>query len=102
MKNWLLLTSLFFAFAVRAQDREPASLKTDGQRKAAMCAACHGEKGVSINPLWPNLAGQKKEYLKLQLTAFRDGHRVNELMSPVSKTLSDADIASLAEYFSSL
>ena len=31
-----------------------------GKEKAALCAACHGPNGISLNDLWPNLAGQKE------------------------------------------
>ena len=35
-----------------------------GAAKATLCAACHGPKGISSNPLWPNLAGQQQKYLE--------------------------------------
>lgn len=73
-----------------------------GKGKAASCAGCHGPAGVSANPLWPNLAGQKDAYLVKQMKAFRDGARSDPMMSPMAKPLSDADIADLAAYFSSL
>ena len=60
--------------------------------KAASCVACHGQGGVSINPEWPNLAGQKEIYLVNQLTAFRDGERENALMAPMIAGLTDKDI----------
>lgn len=49
-----------------------------------------------------NLAGQQKEYLLEQLRAFRAGSRVNPQMSVVAKTLSDAEIENLAEWYSSI
>ena len=73
-----------------------------GKAKAAACAGCHGAAGVSSNPLWPNLAGQKEGYLIKQLKAFRDGTRTDPMMSPMAKPLTDADIDNLAAYFSSL
>jgi len=73
-----------------------------GKARAAACAACHGATGISANDMWPNLAGQKETYLKLQITAFRDGQRKNPMMSPMAAGLSDDDIANLAAYFSSL
>ncbi len=73
-----------------------------GKAKAATCAGCHGANGVSNNPLWPNLAGQKEGYLVKQMKAFRDGTRNDPMMSPMAKPLSDADIENLAAYFSSL
>jgi cytochrome c553 len=74
----------------------------DVKQKAAACTACHGEHGISNSPLWPNLAGQKAEYLSKELRAFRDGSRVDPLMSPVSKMLSEEDVKELAQYFATL
>jgi cytochrome c553 len=73
-----------------------------GKAKAATCAGCHGSAGVSNNPLWPNLAGQKDQYLVKQLKAFRDGARKDPMMSPMAAPLSDQDIENLAAYFSGL
>jgi len=73
-----------------------------GQAKSAVCAGCHGPKGISIAPIYPNLAGQKEAYLVAQLKAFRDGSRANAIMAPMAKPLSDADIDNLAAHYSSL
>lgn len=73
-----------------------------GKAKAAVCAACHGAAGISPNPLWPNLAGQKDQYMIKQLKAFKDGTRQDPLMTAQAAPLSDADIENLAAYFSSL
>jgi cytochrome c553 len=78
-----------------------AGAAADMPAKAATCVACHGQGGVSSNPQWPNLAGQKPGYLRDQITAFRDGKRSNPQMAPMVRGLSDADIAALASYFSS-
>ena len=74
----------------------------EGKKKAAMCVGCHGAQGVSMNPEWPNIAGQKDKYLMNQLKAFRGGVRKNPLMTPIAASLSDADIENLAAYFSGL
>ncbi len=71
-----------------------------GKAKAVVCAGCHGEKGVSINPMWPSLAGQQKDYLIVSLKAYRDGTRNNPVMAGMANGLSDADIDALAGYFS--
>jgi cytochrome c553 len=80
-----------------------------GEEKAATCSACHGAEGISVNPLWPNIAGQSATYIVEQVTAFRDGasdpgtaKRYDPLMSPQSMSLSDEDIRDLAVYFESL
>jgi len=82
-----------------AQAADPAA----GQKLfETTCAACHGQNGISVLPMYPNLAGQKMEYLTAQLKAFRDGTRVNPIMNPMAKGLSDTDIANLALYLSTL
>ena len=73
-----------------------------GKEKAVTCAGCHGAKGVSTNPMWPSLAGQKERYLAKQMRDFRDGRRRNPVMSPMAQGLSDQDIDDLAAYFSRL
>lgn len=66
------------------------------------CNACHGEKGISPNEEWPNLAGQKKKYLFGELKKFKSGERVNPLMGPVAAMLTEEDMEKLAEYFSKM
>ncbi|HSN70856.1 MAG TPA: c-type cytochrome [Steroidobacteraceae bacterium] len=70
-----------------------------GQAKAATCVACHGVDGHSVNPEWPNLAGQHESYVERQLELFRSGARQNVLMTPMAMGLSDQDIADLAAYY---
>ena len=73
-----------------------------GAAKAAVCAACHGQKGISSNPLWPNLAGQQQTYLENQIKAFRDGDRTDVSMQPFVANLTDEDVADLAAYYAGL
>ena len=73
-----------------------------GKSKAMMCAGCHGPAGISNNDMWPNLAGQKQGYLASSLKAYRSGERKNAMMAGMARGLSDADIANLAAYYSSL
>lgn len=73
-----------------------------GKAKSMTCAGCHGTNGISNNPMWPNLAGQKQAYLASSLQMYRDGRRKNAMMSAMAKNLSDADIANLAAYYANL
>ena len=73
-----------------------------GKAKSMTCAGCHGANGISNNPMWPNLAGQKQAYLASSLKMYRDGGRKNAMMSAMAKNLTDADIANLSAYYSSL
>jgi cytochrome c553 len=78
-----------------------------GRKKAQVCAACHGQDGNSVNPVWPKIAGQGKRYFISQLKAFKEGAKGSRqganavLMYPMASGLSDQDMADLAEYFSS-
>ena len=73
-----------------------------GKAKAAVCAACHGPVGVSVNPAWPSLAGQQPVYLAKQIRLFRDGVRVEPTMQPFVQNLSDQDIDDIAAYYAEL
>lgn len=72
-----------------------------GAAKAGACFGCHGAEGNSLNPLYPNLAGQQAIYIVNQLTAFRNNKRANPIMSGMAKNLTDTDIENLAAYFAS-
>jgi cytochrome c553 len=71
-----------------------------GAAKSAVCSACHGQNGHSINPLWPNLAGQHPGYVSEQVKAIQKGEkRVNPTMQPLVATISDEDIKDIAAYY---
>ena len=99
-------TTLLASFALGALLVASAASAVDpaaGQKQyQATCAACHGANGISIAPIYPNLDGQKNEYLVSQLKAFRDGSRKNAIMEPMAKGLSDTEIANIAAYVSTL
>ncbi len=73
-----------------------------GSSKSAVCAGCHGADGKAIAPNYPNLAGQHAGYLAKQMTNYRDGDRVSQLMSPMAANLSDQDVLDLAAHFSAM
>lgn len=76
-----------------------------GKAKSMVCASCHGANGISAIPNYPNLAGQKPQYIIDQLKMFRDGTRnsgLSAIMAPMAKPLTDEDIANLAAYYASL
>jgi cytochrome c553 len=97
-KTWiaaLIVTTLaHLPMAASAGDPEA------GAQKALVCGACHGMDGNSINPEWPNLAGQHESYIVKQLGLFKQGVRNNAIMMPNAMLLTDEDMADLAAYFS--
>ena len=100
MNKWALVALLSIAWLAN-----PASAAGDadaGQAKSAVCGACHGADGKAIQPTYPNLAGQHASYIAKQLTEYRDGGRVNALMSGQAVNLSDEDIQDLAAYYAGM
>lgn len=94
--------ALLAALLVYASVAYGAGSKEAGASKAALCAACHGVNGISVNPLWPSLAGQQEAYLAKQIKEFRDGVRVEATMQPFVANLTDQDADDLAAYYASL
>lgn len=90
-----LLISLLFTSSAIAGD------VAAGKALSVRCSACHGANGISVGPLWPNLAGQKEQYLVKQIKAFRDGVRKDPTMAPMVAGLTDDDVANLAAYYAS-
>lgn len=87
---------------------EETSQKTSPMSGIAMadqvCSLCHGLTGESISPTFPKLAGQQKEYLKLQLADFKGHARRNKTGAQYMggfTHLTETQIAELADYFSS-
>ena len=73
-----------------------------GATKAAVCAACHGGDGKALQPTYPNLGGQHPSYIAKQLTNYRDGQRVNALMTGQAANLTDEDILDLAAHYGAM
>ncbi len=69
-----------------------------------VCSSCHGLRGKSVSPTFPNLAAQQKAYIVAQLKAFRDHTRADPhahtYMWGMAAKLSDATIDGVAQYFS--
>jgi cytochrome c553 len=76
----------------------------DSAKQRLACVGCHGIRGKGVGPktaMYPVLGGQHREYLRLQITNFRDGYRLNSpggIMNQVTKQLTDAEINALADY----
>ena len=99
-RQLLIISFLFIALINPAY-----SDVSKGKELSASCVACHGDNGISLNPVWPKLAGQNPKYLTAQLHEFKkgpDGNRNNAVMYGIAMTLSDSDINNLSDYYASL
>ena len=82
------------------------SIQTDDQNgekfyMMKFCITCHGKKGVSIAPNYPNLAKQNEQYLANQVKDIIKKKRANKLTllmteNPVVISISDEEIAAVA------
>jgi cytochrome c553 len=100
-----LLTSAAFigwAAAIPIRGDANAAEPQAGKQKVELCAACHGENGISQTEDTPSLAAQPDKYIQWQLVFFRAGSRRSENMNPIAEQLSNQDVRDLAGYFSSL
>jgi cytochrome c553 len=95
----LVLILTMHSYSASAQEAE----KLHQRANAAMCANCHGSEGRTVDKsAVPALAGLPRDYLVQQMQSFKDGSRKATVMHQISKGLNDAQIASLADYFSTL
>lgn len=97
MKKLLALAA--FALTTPALADNAAGLAAGLNLAKSICAPCHGLNGISMTPLWPNLAGQKNQYTVIQLQNFKKGDRKNNIMEPIAKNLSDQDMENVANYY---
>jgi cytochrome c553 len=68
-----------------------------------VCWRCHGVDGRGRGPgAFPNLAGQKAEYLYRSLRAFAQGRRKSGIMGPVAAALGDEAMHEAAAYYAGL
>lgn len=107
------MNTIFFAtaccivvgFAGNAAAQAAGTSADQAARNVAVgtCATCHGPRGNSNVPKFPNLAGQRENYLAAQLKAFRDQARGDAdaiaYMWGMAAPLSDEMITALSHYY---
>jgi len=98
--NKMLLAMAVLVLSVSGQSW--AGDAAAGKAKSAQCAACHGVAGISPMGIYPNLAGQKEQYLAKQINDFRSGSRKDPSMQAMVGALSDSDVANLAAYYAGI
>ncbi len=96
MRAFLLMVCGGVTLAAGAFAADPEA----GRVLAGQCRTCHGLDGIARIPVAPNIAGEPEAWLAAQLTAFRDGAREHEMMTVVSRSLTDPAIADLAVFYS--
>jgi cytochrome c553 len=80
------------AFSTNAQSPPP---------KLGLCAACHGERGISTSAAIPNLAAQNLLYLRSALQQYKSGARDVPAMRAAVSMLADADAERVLQWYAS-
>jgi cytochrome c553 len=74
-------------------------------RRIPACRHCHGPGANARNAVYPDLAGQYRDYLALQLRLFQRGHRGGtpyaQIMHIAASTLTADEIEDLSAYYAS-
>lgn len=96
----LLLGGVHFAQPVLAGNIEVlVGDRMAGKAISRQCQTCHGKDGMAKLPIAPNIGGESAHYIARQLIAFRDGERYHEMMTVVTKGLSDQAIVDVAAWY---
>jgi cytochrome c553 len=77
-----------------------AALADPIEIKVRLCTSCHGAHGLPSDPSVPIIWGQQSAYILKQLNDYRNGDRNSQIMSSIAESLSEADVAQMAAYFS--
>lgn len=79
-----------------------ARANVKGAATGQSCIDCHGADGnAPLDPTYPKIGGQYRDYLAQSLQGYRGGVRNHSLMSNQARDLDDQQIADLAAYFAS-
>lgn len=103
MPKLLTQAATAVAFAAAASGALAADVAAGKSKHEAVCAACHGkDANTPIDPSYPRLAGQHRDYLERSLLDYKSGARKNAIMAGQAQPLSRADIENLAAFYASL
>ena len=97
-----LVVTLLAACSLSAAHAQQTADQLHNRATAAMCSNCHGTEGRTVEgSAIPALAGMPKDYMLLQMKAFKEGTRPATVMHQITKGLTDAQIDTIASYYAS-
>jgi len=104
MKKLLTVAIAAAALAGTAQAQTIQGNAKAAEAKVAMCIGCHAIPGyrVAYPEIYsvPMLGGQSAPYIVAALQAYKKGERKHPTMRAIAGSLSDQDMADIAEYYS--
>jgi len=106
MKKLALICVLSFLLLLMAGVSAAAQ---DGEKiyMTKFCITCHGQKGISVAPNYPNLAKQNERYLINQVKDIINKKRANKLTllmteNPVLISISEEEISAVAAHMTNI
>ncbi len=105
----LSLLTFFLAFILVAPSTSAQDGDQDGEKlyMTKFCITCHGQKGISVAPNYPNLAKQNELYLVNQVKDIIAKKRANKLTllmteNPVINNVNDQEISAVAAHITKI
>ena len=102
--SYLSVAAALMPLAAAAQTAPAPGDPDKGRQRVAMCQGCHGIQGwrTAFPEVYrvPKLSGQNAQYLVAALKQYKSGDRGHPTMKAIAASLSDADMANIAAYYS--
>ena len=99
-----LLLSTILLLIQKSYAKDISKSIENGQKKAAVCAACHGVDGRAASggnsALVPNIFAQNKDYLIVKLKEYKSGKINHPQMSLIAQMLTEDQILNVSEWYS--
>lgn len=100
----IIVWTLVASTGALAQGAAPPGDASKGAQKVAMCQGCHGIDGwrTAFPEVYkvPKISGQHAPYIIAALKEYKVGNRGHPTMKAIAASLSDADMADIAAYYS--
>ena len=103
--SFLASASLLVAVVFSSINIASAANVANGEQLSQTCLGCHGAPGLrNPGPVYsiPMIGGQNEQYIISSLQAYKAKTRGHKTMQAQASNLSDADMADIAAYFSSM
>ncbi|MDZ4262185.1 MAG: c-type cytochrome [Pseudomonadota bacterium] len=93
-----------YHYAMQAPQPKPQPKVADdiaaGEKLSSACTVCHGELGISKEPVTtPSLTGQNAAYIISATQAYGSGKRQNDKMAKVAAEIKTAELQQIAAWF---
>ena len=104
LSRYIAAFAAILPLAVAAQTPPAPGDPNKGAQRVGMCQGCHGIVGwrTAFPEVYrvPKLSGQNPQYIVAALKQYKSGDRGHPSMRAIAASLTDADMANIAAYYS--